>query len=61
MCFGDERSKKWQKYPSKKSKGKQEREFGWVKNNAWGALLGLVFEIQHNERLFPITRQTVWK
>ena len=46
---------------TKKSKGKQKREFGWVKESAWNALVKMASGKDSDEKLFPVTRQTVWK
>lgn len=44
-----------------KSKRKQKREFGWVKKNAWNALVEYSFLFEPDERMFKVSRQTVWK
>ena len=46
---------------TKESKKNQKREFGWVKDNVWDALVKLTSTKKHDERLFKTTRQTVWK
>jgi len=45
---------------TKKSKGKQKREFGWVKDNAWDKLVEYSSRFESDERMFKTTRQTVW-
>ena len=46
---------------TKKSKLKQKREFGWIKKNAWESLVAYSFLFEPDERMFKVSRQTVWK
>jgi integrase len=44
---------------TKKSKGNQKREFGWVKPNLWEELLTYSLNFAPDERMFKTSRQTV--
>ena len=46
---------------TKKSKGNQKREFGWIRKNAWDSLVAYSYLFKPDERMFKVSRQTVWK